>query len=290
MIEINISDWIAKLGRLDASTHEESDQDGWTMEHVLYQSAPRLRGGRRETKPATTFKTPTSIIWPQSWRTAGTSGKVSLDGLKASLEDSFKIPFDLGTVSPEYAICLRADFPFPPRLLGPSYFEVTIDTEMDGNEPTTPAHSGLSSESEPIVNISVGLCGEFLNRKRSLPGWELWSIGYHGGDGKIFEGRFMSRPRVFGTGHRFGPGQTIGCGVDYERKIYFFTVDGVVIADRHINDIIFRKLYPCIGHAGSKAKVVANFGGSPFAWHDAQKLSPEPFKMRKSTTWDRSEM
>ena len=112
-------------------------------------------------------------------------------------------------------ICLRADFPFPPRDLGPVYFEITI---------LHAEHSPKSHLRSPIVTL--GFCGEFCDMTKAHPGWNAWSVGYHGDDGRIFEEYQHSK---FRTGCKFGPGNTVGCGIDYASEAYFFTLDGKIV-------------------------------------------------------------
>lgn len=74
--------------------------------------------------------------------------------------------------------------------------------------------------------ISIGLCGEFSNGKEAHLGWDLWTVGYHGDDGKIFEEYGYG---TYKTELLFGPGNTVKCGIDYGKGEYLFTLDGEVI-------------------------------------------------------------
>ena len=174
---------------------------------------------------------------------------------------------------------LRADFPFPPRSLGPKYFEITISsTEQIGER-------GLY----PIVTL--GFCGEFCDLTDLHPGCAIWSVGYHGDRGFIFEGSGSAKHL---PGRNFGPGHTVGCGIDYDAKNYFFTlgedVVGTSLPNRfdqsyeerttksktHIGrysstNTIYRKLYPTISHSGGACDVKVNFGQDDFVWPGARK-------------------
>jgi hypothetical protein len=92
------------------------------------------------------------------------------------------------------------------------YFEVTIKAD--------------ETESDGI--ITIGLCGEFSDLKQGHPGWRQcrWSIGYHGDDGGLYdESNWPVNPDCF----PYGPGTTVGCGIDFAKKEYFFTRDGRVV-------------------------------------------------------------
>ncbi len=122
---------------------------------------------------------------------------------------------------------LRADFTFPPRPFYPGdietiYFEVTIKQPKE-----EPEGKPEGNESElPLPIISLGFCGEFCDLTQAHPGWNVWSVGYHGDNGAIYD------PSSFGkkeTGLQFGLGNTVGCGIDYVSEEYFFTRDGQIV-------------------------------------------------------------
>jgi Ran-binding protein 9/10 len=55
-----------------------------------------------------------------------------------------------------------------------------------------------------------------------MPGWREFSWGYHGNDGMTFtEGH-----RGLDYGPKFGKGDIVGCGVDWQTEAYFFTLNG----------------------------------------------------------------
>ena len=74
--------------------------------------------------------------------------------------------------------------------------------------------------------MAIGFYGEFSDLTQSRPGWNMWSVGYHGDDGWIFEANTRSKYR---TGREFGPGSTVGCGIDYDREEYYFTLGEEVV-------------------------------------------------------------
>ena len=74
--------------------------------------------------------------------------------------------------------------------------------------------------------MAIGFCGEFSDLTQSRPGWNMWSVGYHGDVGWIFEAYTRSKYRI---GRKFRPGNTVGCGIDYDRNEYYFTLGGEVV-------------------------------------------------------------
>jgi hypothetical protein len=125
-------------------------------------------------------------------------------------------------------MCIRADHPFPPRKLGLSYFELTIEISEQESE---------SEESEPKApTVTIGMCGEFCNQLYAHCGWKVWSVGYHGDNGMIYE-EYGSRKHD--TKRTYGAGHTVGCGVNYESEKYFFTLDGEIIGTHllHLHSI-----------------------------------------------------
>ena len=54
----------------------------------------------------------------------------------------------------------------------------------------------------------------------------MWTAGYHGDDGDIYEN---TDEAVRSTEQTFGVGDTVGCGIDYEAEEYFFTCNGKVV-------------------------------------------------------------
>ena len=145
-------------------------------------------------------------------------------------------------------ITLRADFPFPLRRWEPVYFEITIPSKHP------------RPKSVPTDLVSLGFCGEFCDQTQAQPGWNVWSVGYHGNNGGIFEQE--SRRSTYSTGRNFGPGDTVGCGIDFHRKWYFFTfgkeIVGMSLAKKcHLlygNDLLIEKhVQPASHHLSSFA-------------------------------------
>lgn len=85
-------------------------------------------------------------------------------------------------------------------------------------------------ESSPLEDSSslectIGLTGEFTNQVHAIPGWNVWSVGYHSDNGGIYE----QDPSPITTIEPYKVGQTVGCGIDYESNQYFFTCDGAIV-------------------------------------------------------------
>lgn len=155
--------------------------------------------------------------------------------------------------------------------------------------------AALDKAEAPAPIVTMGLCGEFCTLRDAHPGWHIWSVGYHGDDGGIYEEPVSGNDQEYKA--VFGPGQTVGCGVDYDAGQYVFTLDGEIISTFHHEPFAFprsavltfatyltvarkpedpglicRKLYPCVGHEGGPIRVGANFGQSPFLWTGAAEL------------------
>ena len=175
------------------------------------------------------------------------------------------------------ASSIRGDFPFPARGGETAYFEIAI------------LHTEHIVDEALYHKVTVGFCGEFCDLTQSGLGRNMWSVGYGGLDGGRFE---VGHPRRY-TGRTFGPGNTVGCGIDYDRKEYFFTLGEKVVGmslpkkfshlyesillnrKKHTvrlsSGVIDRKLYPAISHSGGACDVKVNFGQDEFVWPGARK-------------------
>ena len=112
-------------------------------------------------------------------------------------------------LGPKFKVSFRADKPFPPHKLEVDYFEVTV---IEGDDKATTA---------------IGFCSEFANLAVSLGGHRHFSIAYHSDDGYIYEGIEAERPhKPVELCEVFGKQQTVGCGVDWDTKEVFFTLNG----------------------------------------------------------------
>ena len=120
-----------------------------------------------------------------------------------------------------------------------SYFEVKI----------------LNSGREGFIGIGLGHINSELDR---LPGWEKYSIGYHGDDGHFFD--------CSGTGINYGPtfskGDIVGVCWNIIEKTLFFTKNGtglsVVRPDYSWSELPY--MVPVLGLRSEGESVMANFG------------------------------
>lgn len=68
--------------------------------------------------------------------------------------------------------------------------------------------------------VAIGICNDRRLLNGRFPGWDLGTYGYHADDGGIFnDGKIKE-------GETFGPGDTVGCGVDFRDNTLFFTKNG----------------------------------------------------------------
>jgi len=126
--------------------------------------------------------------------------------------------------------------------------------------------------------VAIGLSTPSFRPHNRMPGWDAESYGYHGDDGGIFHGH-GNMLREYGPA--FGPGDTVGCGLDYARGRVFFVKNGVFLGyafdvSRHMNmqnngskgskkkgeEEVFG-LYPTVG-VDTECPVFVNFGEYPF--------------------------
>ncbi|KAL8393432.1 hypothetical protein RB595_003271 [Gaeumannomyces hyphopodioides] len=260
--ELDTASLWKKLEPLLKHVETEADQDGWTICHFLSQSAPRLEFTPHEVPKTWELKTPTAVVWPSTWKVEylefGPGVEISADGRGVWFEGRNHSGGEKGMLS------VRADFPSPHRNtpLGLPYFEVTIEQAPGAIGPESDG-DGLN----PTV-VSVGFCGELVDLRDRHPGRIPWTVAYHGDNGGIYEEHARTK---YPTERLFGPGSTVGCGIDYHKGEYLFTLDGEVVA-RHSSKVIYRKLYPCIGHSDGAASVTVNFGASDFVWKEAGQL------------------
>jgi hypothetical protein len=106
--------------------------------------------------------------------------------------------------------------------------------------------------------VSFGFCTQKVILSR-LPGWEPESWAYHSDDGQIFNTSQHGRS----YGPKYGPQDTVGCGVNFRTGTAFFTRNGVNLGTA-FRDIKGDKLYPCVGMKKPGEFIRANFGASPF--------------------------
>mmetsp|Transcript_29825 Transcript_29825/g.54623 ORF Transcript_29825/g.54623 Transcript_29825/m.54623 type:complete len:711 (-) Transcript_29825:130-2262(-) len=124
----------------------------------------------------------------------------------------------------------------------------------------------------PNECVAIGLSAGKFSSLRKMPGWDDISYGYHGDDGGIFHNS-GDMARRFGPS--YGPGDTVGCGVDYGAGGIFFTLNGKFLGygwtgllDYHGGTSELAQLgdlYPTVG-VDTKCPIAFNFGDRPFAF------------------------
>ena len=137
-----------------------------------------------------------------------------------------------------------------------AYYEVSIESLRS---------SSTTFAAQPVLTecVAVGLATEGFSGKDLLPGWSKDSFGFHGDDGAIFHGRGRA---LKSFGPTFGPGDTVGCGLDIAKREIFYTLNGkmlgVAFSDIDPNLV----LYPTVG-IDANVVVRFNFGlvSKPFA-------------------------
>ncbi|KAF2668493.1 SPRY-domain-containing protein [Microthyrium microscopicum] len=172
------------------------------------------------------------------------------------------------------ASSIRADHPIP-RMAGVYYYEVKLQgtsrgatsqgyehglhlLHLDSSDAFYNSNQGSSNISNNRSMVGIGFSGASATLNR-LPGWEPNSWAYHGDDGNIYAARDQGKA----YGHKFGKGDTVGCGINFRTKTAFFTRNGVLCGSA-FRDIKLDKLYPIIGMKNQNEVVEANFGHKPF--------------------------
>lgn len=133
-----------------------------------------------------------------------------------------------------------------PRRTAVFYFEVTV----------------LSSGERGLIGVGFTDAGAKLGRQ---PGWEPGTYGYHGDDGRAYHARGSGDP----YGPRFGAGDVVGAGIDWEAGSIFFTRNGAHLGTAFGGVRGAPRLFPTVGLHSRGEKVAANFGASPFRFDAA---------------------
>lgn len=146
-----------------------------------------------------------------------------------------------------------------PRFI--AYYEVLLTKRAKSSYLSNRMTDTMEENESATECVAVGLATKAFELKK-LPGWDNDSYGYHGDDGAIFHGR----GRQLATyGPSFGAGDTVGCGIDYESRSIFFTLNGkyhgtafggIDLADGQV-------LYPTVG-IDAAVNVTFNFGREKF--------------------------
>lgn len=136
-----------------------------------------------------------------------------------------------------------------------AYYEVTIGTTA-----TISSHDC----------VAIGLSTNQFRLHGRQPGWDHWSFGLHGDDGGLFhsDGQMI---RKYDTG--FQPGDTIGCGIDYDAQTIFYTKNGTFTGTAFTLKDYQMQLswYPTIG-LDTNQPVSCNFGQYAFQYQGFLQL------------------
>lgn len=111
--------------------------------------------------------------------------------------------------------------------------------------------------------VAIGLSTLSFNPRSKMPGWDEHSFGYHGDDGGIFHG-YGDMLRRYGPS--FGPGDTVGCGLEYSTRRIFFVKNGEFLGwafQKIDKEMVERGLYPTVG-VDTDCPIHVNFGQVPF--------------------------
>ncbi len=133
-------------------------------------------------------------------------------------EDGCSLKYTLGSRT----LCLLADNPIPAGLRK-YYYEIEMSSSLDSNA-TNPS---------PCPIFAVGFCTSSAHLldfpgqpKSNAPNSHSWA--YHADDGGFFS---SLKSRAFGYSKPYGPGDTIGCGMNYDEGTIFFTRNGERISE-----------------------------------------------------------
>ncbi|KAG8526288.1 uncharacterized protein KY384_000281 [Bacidia gigantensis] len=251
------------------------DAYGWTPSQLAsqfdhFEAAAFIRGSLAK-----------RALRPTQWTVEGDAKITTLedDGRGVNHEESPRM-------------CILADHPVPAGLTA-YYYEIEIldaktgksigkngimpldlhlltsrtDSQTQGNEDEPEIAMGFATASAKLVEF---------------PGWppkpvapNVQSWAYHADDGAICASNRKKWPSSFDK--HYGPGDTVGCGLEVEAKRIFFTRNGVRIDD-HVFEDFNGRVFPIIG-LSEKMKLRTNFGldpQMPFKWNQqAEETSKE---------------
>ncbi|XHG01919.1 hypothetical protein AWENTII_005288 [Aspergillus wentii] len=184
---------------------------------------------------------------PSCWSAADKHEQLTISENGVQLSD-FN-PGEPISESPTEPMVARADHSVPAGSKG-YYYEVTI---LESNVPN-PA-------------VAIGYCDKYAQLDK-MPGWnnaEAPTWGYHGDDGRAYhylhdcgEGQDYAES--------YGPGDTIGCGVDFVTGIIFYTRNGIRLGNAF--EEVKGRLFPALGLHDGSTTVWGNFGQEPFKYKE----------------------
>jgi len=113
-----------------------------------------------------------------------------------------------------------------------AYFEIHI------HEAVLPNPNQLPTQFDGANCVAIGLALPFFKLNGLMPGWNRYSFGYHGDDGRFFHGCSDFGTAPTGSDFRFGPGDVVGFGLFYpplgEHSLggIFFTRNGELVGEQ----------------------------------------------------------
>lgn len=151
-----------------------------------------------------------------------------------------------------------------------SYFEVSILKLQDDNNGDDIISSDTGTETQrgsPTHRtsyndcVAIGVAAKAFQYQSRMPGWDKQSYGYHSDDGGIFH---SSGEMLKPFGPKYGPGDTVGCGIDYVSKGIFYTLNGEFLGyawKRISDDMLQNDLFPTVG-IDTNSPIHLNFGSA----------------------------
>jgi len=145
-----------------------------------------------------------------------------------------------------------------------SYYEVSIlklEDNNNGDDIVTPAQWRSPNRTSYSDCVAVGVATKTFQFQSRMPGWDQQSYGYHGDDGGIFH---SSGGMLKKFGPKYGPGDTVGCGIDYVSKGIFYTLNGEFLGyawERISDDVLQTDLFPAVG-IDTNSPIHLNFGSA----------------------------
>ncbi|CAM9862780.1 unnamed protein product, partial [Phaeothamnion confervicola] len=196
---------------------------------------------------------------PREWDTTSHAHfvQVSIDKVTARYTGKANHAADFGT--------LGANRPLPSRQRY-FYFEVAIvsGAATGGGSGTG---GGGSAGGGAGATVTIGLISDGFPMTLQ-PGADTGSYGYRGNDGCCLGPKAGQRDDY---GPPFGAGDTVGCGIDFERQEVFFTCNGKNLGTAFGS--VSGALFPAVGLHAPGETVRANFAGSassPFVFDLAE--------------------
>ncbi|KAM6478661.1 hypothetical protein HDV62DRAFT_370952 [Trichoderma sp. SZMC 28011] len=248
--EISFIDRILSARDFFESTSQVTDDDMWTLHHLQYHVAGAYSHPEEllvSEKPKGETLLPSALLasMPLAAQSIDTDRwEITTLSVTSKTTDNITRTF-------------RANHPFPIRGERHAYFE---------------AEASAPESQEGPVNFAIGLCGEFVDFGSSLPGTRFHpSIGFQSDDGRIFISA-MGDQKQQPASQKMGPfaqSVKIGCGIDWNEKMIFFTRNGEIVAKVE-TPIIHWKLYPVVTVLQSTLCTInVNFSGDldhPFVY------------------------